>query len=128
MVNEETLDIKLIDFDLSQTIDQGNRGMSMLKIGTSLYFPPEILERKEYSMEKAAVWQLGVVLYLLLSSYFPFDSDDEVLTVDIKSKIHEMIDEYYPFENEDKIYVLESMLSKDPTSRPTLDEIISYFK
>ena len=38
---------------------------------------PEIVSKKEYRGDKADMWACGVVMYVLLTGYFPFKSQDE---------------------------------------------------
>ena len=38
---------------------------------------PEIVSRKEYRGDKADMWACGVVMYVLLTGYFPFKSQNE---------------------------------------------------
>jgi calcium-dependent protein kinase len=47
--------------------------------GTPFYIAPEIIEWKPYG-SKADMWSIGVLLYVLLSGYMPFQADsvDEV--------------------------------------------------
>jgi|TARA_B110000285_G_C15011613_1_gene556728 serine/threonine protein kinase len=44
-------------------------------VGTPLNMAPEILNGSQYS-DKADVWSLGVMLYLLLTNKRPFKSED----------------------------------------------------
>ena len=45
--------------------------------GTPGYLAPEILERWPAYDVKCDVWSVGVILFLLLGGYLPFDDDDE---------------------------------------------------
>jgi serine/threonine protein kinase len=38
---------------------------------------PEIVGKKEYRGDKADMWACGVVMYLILTGYFPFKCSDE---------------------------------------------------
>jgi serine/threonine protein kinase len=77
----EDSDIKLIDFGLSRTHQETDVPMTNL-VGTSYYMSPEVLKR---NYDRATdVWSIGVVAYILLCGYPPFNgSNDE--------KIHESI-------------------------------------
>ena len=66
--------IKLIDFG---TAKQFKPGKKMCKfIGTSYYIAPEVL--KERYDEKCDVWSCGIILYILLCGYPPFNGNTNV--------------------------------------------------
>ena len=60
--------LKVIDFGASCCISDNHRGV----VGTDYYLAPEILLRKPYD-EKCDVWSSGVILYILLCGYPPFN-------------------------------------------------------
>ena len=62
--------VKIIDFGFSVrfTPDTGLR----VFCGTSYYMPPEIVQKRQYNGFKSDIWSLGVLLYLMLTSTFPF--------------------------------------------------------
>eukprot|EP01117_Protostelium_nocturnum_P013051 TRINITY_DN4840_c0_g1_i4.p1 TRINITY_DN4840_c0_g1~~TRINITY_DN4840_c0_g1_i4.p1 ORF type:complete len:581 (+),score=165.09 TRINITY_DN4840_c0_g1_i4:218-1744(+) len=77
LVNNEDV-VKLIDFGLSRTIEQGTLGTTFC--GTPAYSAPEMVLGKKYNGENIDVWSLGIVLYSLVSKgSFPFDSISEIL-------------------------------------------------
>lgn len=61
--------LKLIDFGIARKL--GPEKTLTTKTGTFYYISPEIL-RGSYD-EKCDIWSLGVILYMLLSGYPPFD-------------------------------------------------------
>lgn len=76
---ENDLDnIKLIDFGVADYFEE-NKLMEE-PVGTLYYIAPEVLE-KNYN-EKCDIWSCGVIAYMLLSGYPPFDgkNDHEVIT------------------------------------------------
>ena len=66
--NEDNNPIKLIDFGLSQIIDEKNLKS---KVGTAYYVSPEVLSGK-YT-EKCDVWSAGIILCILLTGEPPFN-------------------------------------------------------
>ena len=69
------LPVKLADFGFAKTVEKKN-GCRTLS-GTPGYLAPEILERWPAYDVKCDVWSVGVILFLLLGGYLPFDDDDE---------------------------------------------------
>lgn len=64
--------IKLIDFGLSA--QNTSKGTKMNEIvGTPYYVAPEVL-KGNYS-SKCDMWSLGVLFYIMLSGYLPFNGD-----------------------------------------------------
>ena len=68
--------IKLIDFGVSQMIPNDTHLLSTA-VGTPLYMAPEILTGRKYD-EQVDWWSIGVMLYVMLCGYPPFESDNEV--------------------------------------------------
>ena len=65
--------LKLIDFGLAKTVTTSSELST--KTGTCYYVSPETL-RGSYN-EKCDVWSLGVILFMMLSGYPPFDGDTD---------------------------------------------------
>lgn len=76
LMNRDVKDpkITIIDFGTSGIFDQ-NQKMQQ-KFGTPYYIAPEVLNNN-YD-EKCDLWSIGVILYILLCGYPPFNgSNDE---------------------------------------------------
>jgi serine/threonine protein kinase len=86
--------VKITDFGLAKRAS--HEGLRTF-CGTPQYFAPEVLRRKAVPQgstlggvavsrygEKADIWSIGVITYIMLSGSFPFDEDnlfDQVLIV-----------------------------------------------
>lgn len=64
-------EIKISDFGLSKVLDQGSNVMYTV-CGTSAYAAPEVGINQNYD-NRCDSWSLGVILYVILASYHPFD-------------------------------------------------------
>jgi len=75
---DESFLVKLIDFGTSQIFSDKQHIKG--KFGTPYYIAPEILKGTSYS-EKCDIWSLGVIFYIFLCGYPPFngDSDEEIM-------------------------------------------------
>jgi len=69
------LPVKLADFGFAKTVEKKNGCRTLC--GTPGYLAPEILERWPSYDVKCDVWSVGVILFLLLGGYLPFDDEDE---------------------------------------------------
>lgn len=67
--------VKLADFGFAKSVGKKNGCRTLC--GTPGYLAPEILERWPAYDVKCDVWSVGVILFLLLGGYLPFDDDDE---------------------------------------------------
>jgi calcium-dependent protein kinase len=70
------MNVKVIDFGTS--VEYNPNEKLNARLGTAYYIAPEVL-KGEYD-EKCDVWSCGVILYILLCGYPPFngDNDDQI--------------------------------------------------
>ena len=80
--------IKVIDFGTACTFEKGKRLTQ--KFGTSYYIAPEVL-KKSYN-EKCDLWSCGVILYILLCGYPPFNGTSDKLIIDAVKAGHYTLD------------------------------------
>ena len=66
--------IKLIDFGCSKMFTRTKKNFNDI-IGTLVYCSPEVLAN-DYG-QSCDIWSCGVLMYCLLSGYFPFNGEDE---------------------------------------------------
>ncbi|XP_010907283.1 CBL-interacting protein kinase 24 isoform X2 [Elaeis guineensis] len=67
--------LKVSDFGLSALPQQGV-GLLHTTCGTPNYVAPEVLSHEGYDGSVADVWSCGVILYVLMAGYLPFDETD----------------------------------------------------
>eukprot|EP00698_Gefionella_okellyi_P004263 TRINITY_DN13956_c0_g1_i1.p1 TRINITY_DN13956_c0_g1~~TRINITY_DN13956_c0_g1_i1.p1 ORF type:complete len:420 (-),score=88.23 TRINITY_DN13956_c0_g1_i1:40-1227(-) len=65
--------VQLTDFGLSGIAKKSD--MSLF-VGTPQYMAPEVLDEVEYGAP-VDMWSVGVVLFVLLAGYLPFDAEDD---------------------------------------------------
>lgn len=71
VTNPETLQIKLIDFGLSCVMRREDLHSTFC--GTLEYCAPEILKGIEYHPVRIDIWALGVVAFIIVNNFYPFD-------------------------------------------------------
>jgi calcium-dependent protein kinase len=77
--------VKIIDFGTARKFTKGKKLRQV--IGTPFYMAPEIFNEKKYN-EKADIWSLGIVMYILLTGKAPyFGNNDEKITQQAKKGI-----------------------------------------
>lgn len=117
-------ELKMIDFGLSKHFKSGEWHHE--PVGTRYTVAPEVL-KKTYD-EKADVWAVGVITYLLLSGVAPFGgcSEDEnvqdirrrILNADYTFEPHE----YWSHVSDSAKDFIAKILVVDPALRPTAEE------
>ncbi|XP_053519787.1 serine/threonine-protein kinase MARK2-like [Artibeus jamaicensis] len=110
--------IKLADFGLSKEFSKSKLTSFC---GTVTHIAPEILSNRPYDGPKADIWSLGVILYNIVTGRLPFDGDN---FGEVKKRVlrgHFLLPR---FVSEECQNLLRSIMTLDPTERPTLEDII----
>ena len=110
----DDLTIKLIDWGCAQTIKSAKQ--SKQADGTAYYIAPEVL-KGEYD-EKCDIWACGVIFYILLCGYPPFngETDDEIYEAVLSGKF-QFPEEDWGQVSQDAKDLIKKMLTKDPKKR-----------
>lgn len=119
--------VKICDFGLSAKLPEN--GILRGVLGTAPYMSPEMLLTQQYD-EKADVWAVGVVAYLLLCGEFPYQTADGSAKM-MKTSIAKgaPAECYREWLSGNCIDFLQQMLARDPRKRPSasLARACSYF-
>ncbi|KAK3128084.1 hypothetical protein QOZ80_7AG0582400 [Eleusine coracana subsp. coracana] len=71
--------LKISDFGLSAISEQLKAdGLLHTTCGTANYVAPEVINDKGYDGATADLWSCGVILFVLLAGYLPFEDDNTV--------------------------------------------------
>ena len=121
----DSADIRLLDFGLGKII--GPNETCTDPFGTLSYVAPEILLEEPYN-SKVDMWAIGIISYLLLAGFLPFDSEVSEKEIAIQT-----VYEPTPFPPvvwtrislEAKMFV-DNLLNKNPKKRMTIKEVLEY--
>ncbi|XP_076926985.1 CBL-interacting serine/threonine-protein kinase 8-like [Bidens hawaiensis] len=111
--------LKISDFGLSASPGEG---VSILRTtcGTPNYVAPEVLSHKGYNGALADVWSCGVILYVLMAGYLPFDEMDLTTLYDKINKADFSCPSWFPVGAKSLIH---RILDPNPETRICIEEI-----
>jgi len=120
----ENSPVKLIDFGLARTHKRGEAPMTNA-VGTAYYMSPELL-RGKYD-KSTDIWSIGVVAYVLLSGYPPFNgnSDSEINDATRRGKLN-FGGTRWLNKSDDAMDFIKCVLRRDPQKRFTAKEALSH--
>lgn len=74
---DEDENLKVSDFGLSAFAESKRQdGLLHTTCGTPAYVAPEVINRRGYDGAKADIWSCGVILFVLLAGYLPFQDSN----------------------------------------------------
>jgi len=114
---DDDTSIKIGDFGFAKRVEKPKSLTT--GCGTLSYMAPELIRRQPYD-ERADIWSIGVILYILLGGYSPFDDslpNPQLAKEVVAGKIvfHE---EYWGAISDDAISLIRSLLTVDMDQRP----------
>lgn len=115
--------IKLIDFGLA-----GRASGNTLEgyVGTPGYIAPEIVEMKPHG-KPVDMWAIGVITYILLGGYMPFDIRDKTRCRHcVRHGQFEFPDDYWSDVSGDAKNFISKLLVVDTHKRLTVDQALSH--
>jgi len=121
----DDLHLKIADFGLAGQI-KGSNGVLYGVAGTPLYMAPEMVSKKPYSYP-ADVWSMGVICFILLGGYPPFNADSigKLITV-IKKADYSFDHRFWGGISKDAKDLIASMLALNPSKRITIKEALEH--
>lgn len=119
------------DFSASSKLESGDEKLLDTK-GSPAFLSPEECGGESFSPKPADVWAYGVTIFSCLFHKLPFNLDEgqgktvasTVYSVSQLLETEELVIPTEPKVSEDAIELLKSILVKDPTKRPTFEEIL----
>ena len=115
--------IKIIDWGCAKNFNKNEKLTN--KDGTPYYIAPEVLEG--YYDEKCDIWSCGVILYIMLCGYPPFDGENEEEILDkVKKGNFEFPKEEWKNISKDAIDLIEKMLTFESNKRISALECLSH--
>ncbi|KAI5434909.1 CBL-interacting serine/threonine-protein kinase 10, variant 2 [Lathyrus oleraceus] len=125
---DENEDLKVSDFGLSAFAESKRQdGLLHTTCGTPAYVAPEVIKRKGYDGAKADIWSCGVVLFVLLAGYVPFNDSN---LMEMYRKISNAEFKFPNWFAKNVRKLLCKMLDPDPSTRISIEKIkkCSWFK
>ncbi|KAM0921236.1 hypothetical protein ACQ4PT_007115 [Festuca glaucescens] len=121
---DEHGNLKVSDFGLSALKEcQKQDGLLHTTCGTPAYVAPEIINKKGYDREKADIWSCGVILFVLLAGYLPFQDSN---LMEMYRKISRGDVRYPQWFTSDARKLLPRLLDPNPNTRITMDKLIEH--
>ncbi|XP_006863170.1 PREDICTED: maternal embryonic leucine zipper kinase isoform X2 [Chrysochloris asiatica] len=120
---DEYHNLKLIDFGLCAK-PKGNKDYHLQTCcGSLAYAAPELIQGKSYLGSEADVWSMGILLYVLMCGFLPFD-DDNVMA--LYKKIMRGKYEVPKWLSHSSIVLLQQMLQVDPKKRISMKNLLNH--
>lgn len=122
---KKSMKIKIIDFGTAQIFDPNKNKMMEERYGTPYYIAPDVLNKK-YN-EKCDIWSLGVILYILLVGYPPFNGSDDKKIIDAVKKGKYTLDEpEWDDVSEEAVDLVRKCLTYDPEKRVSASDALTH--
>ncbi|KAK8990931.1 hypothetical protein V6N11_061964 [Hibiscus sabdariffa] len=114
--------LKVSDFGLSAVSQQvRDDGLFHTTCGTPNYVAPEVLNDRGYDGATADLWSCGVILFVLLAGYLPFD-DSNFMNLYKKISVAEFTSP--PWLSFSAMKLITRILDPNPMTRITIPEIL----
>ncbi|KAF2534000.1 hypothetical protein F2Q70_00033351, partial [Brassica cretica] len=119
---DEQGNLKITDFGLSAFAEHLRQdGLLHTTCGTPAYVAPEVILKKGYDGAKADLWSCGVILFVLLAGYLPFQDDN---LVSMYKKIYRGDFKCPGWFSSDARRLVVKLLDPNPNTRITIDKVM----
>ncbi|KAL2479048.1 CBL-interacting serine/threonine-protein kinase 25 [Forsythia ovata] len=118
---DENENLKVSDFGLSALPEQLRNGLLHTQCGTPAYVAPEVLRKKGYDGAKADIWSCGVILYVLLAGFLPFQDEN---LMRMYTKVFKAKFEFPPWFSYEVKRLISRLLVADPEKRISIQGIM----
>ncbi|CAI0544820.1 unnamed protein product [Linum tenue] len=114
--------LKVSDFGLSALPQQVREdGLLHTTCGTPNYVAPEVINNKGYDGAKADLWSCGVILFVLMAGYLPFEDSN---LMQLYKKIFKADFSCPPWFSTSGKKLIKRILDPNPATRITIAEVI----
>uniref|UniRef100_A0A6N2KJ56 non-specific serine/threonine protein kinase n=1 Tax=Salix viminalis TaxID=40686 RepID=A0A6N2KJ56_SALVM len=114
--------LKVSDFGLSALPQQVREdGLLHTTCGTPNYVAPEVINNKGYDGAKADLWSCGVILFVLMAGYLPFEESNLMA---LYKKIFKADFTCPPWFSTSAKKIIKRILDPNPLTRITISELI----
>ncbi|KAJ9691076.1 hypothetical protein PVL29_013311 [Vitis rotundifolia] len=114
--------LKVSDFGLSALPQQVREdGLLHTTCGTPNYVAPEVINNKGYDGAKADLWSCGVILFVLMAGYLPFEESNLMA---LYKKIFKADFTFPPWFSSSAKKLIKRILDPKPETRITIAEVI----
>ncbi|KAK2950859.1 putative CBL-interacting protein kinase 23 [Blattamonas nauphoetae] len=111
--------LKITDFGLCALSDADNV-LLKTQCGTPNYTAPEILIGGQYDGKPTDVWSCGIILFVMLAGYLPFEEDNNI---ELFRKIKKAEFEYPSYFPAQPKQIINKILDPNPATRMTIADI-----
>eukprot|EP00944_MAST-04C_sp_MAST-4C-sp1_P012946 g12946.t1 len=122
--------LKLTDFGLAKYIDsEATTNISEKPCGTPIYVAPEVLTASPVYSPKVDMWSLGVLAYILLCGFPPFDADENDLAdlfQVIKAGKYNFLSPYWDDVSKSAKDLISKLLEVNPEVRYSARQVLSH--
>ncbi|XP_074574102.1 CBL-interacting protein kinase 18-like [Curcuma longa] len=120
---DENENLKVSDFGLSALVDSKRQdGLLHTTCGTPAYVAPEVIRNMGYDGAKADIWSCGVILFVFLAGYLPFQFNDSNV-MEMYKKIGKGELKYPSWFTPDVRKLITKILDPNPRTRISIAKI-----